>query len=93
MNRDESFGIYLIIDGKPDNIIYHSRISGISELILRNTPKERRDDHLYRMLLIGWGGILVIVILLICTFVQSKRMNKKFEKMLQAIREEESSGE
>ena len=93
LNTDESFGIYLIIDGKPDNIIYHSRISGISELILRNTPKERRDDHLHRMLLIGCVGILVIVILLICTFVQSKRMSKKFEKMLQAIREEESSGE
>ncbi len=43
LNREESFGIYLIIDGRPDTISYHSRISGISELTLRNTPKEKKQ--------------------------------------------------
>jgi len=46
LNTDESFEIYLIVDGKPDTISYHSRISGISRLTLRNAPKERHDNQL-----------------------------------------------
>lgn len=44
LNTNESFEIYLIVDGKPSTINYHSRISGVSELMLRSTPKERHDD-------------------------------------------------
>lgn len=93
LNTDESFGIYLIVDGKPDNIIYHSRISGISKLILRNTPKEKRDDYLHRMVLFACGGILVIAMFSVYTYVQGKKTEKKYAKMLQAMQEDESGEE
>lgn len=89
LNTDESFGVYLIVDGKPDTISYHSRISGISELILRNAPKEKRDDYLHRMILFAFAGILVIAMFSVYTYIQSKKTEKKYAKMLQDALEEE----
>lgn len=91
LNTDESFEIYLIVDGKPDTISYHSRISGISELILRNTPKEKRDDYLNRMMLFACVGILVIAIFSVYTYIQGKKLEKKYAKIFYNMPEEESS--
>lgn len=89
LNSDESFEIYLIVDGKPDTINYHSRISGISQLILRNAPKERRDNYLHRMMLLVCVGILAIAIFSVCTYIQSKKLEKKYAKMLYDMQKED----
>lgn len=85
LNADESFGIYLIVDGKPDTINPHSRISGISKLTLRNTPKENRDKNLHRMVLFAGAAILVPAILIICMYIQHKVEKKKHAEMLQEL--------
>lgn len=95
LNTDESFGVYLIVDGKPDTISYHSRISGISKLTLRNTPKERQDN--FRRIGI-WGIYAVITFLLASTFgsiIMSrkwKKQQKEFaEKFMRNFMEGESN--
>ncbi len=92
LNTDESFGIYLIADGKPDVINYHSRISGINGLILRNAPKEKRDGYLHRMVMVACAGFMVIAIFSVYTYIQGKKIEKKYAKMFQDMLEEESSG-
>ncbi len=92
LNTDESFGIYLIADGKPDVINYHSRISGISGLILRNAPKEKRDGYLHRMVMVACAGFIVIAIFLVYTYIWTKKTEKKYAKMFLDMQEEKSSG-
>ena len=93
LNTDESFEIYLIVDGKPDTITYHSRISGISELILRNEPKEKRDIYLHRMMLFVCAGILVIAIFSVYTYIQGKKLEKKYAQIFYDMSEEDSMEE
>lgn len=95
LNTDESFGVYLIVDGKPDTISYHSRISGISRLTLRNTPKERQDN--FRRIGI-WGIYAVITFLLASTFgliIMSRKWKKQqkdfVEKYMRNFMEGESN--
>ena len=90
LNTDESFEIYLIVDGKPDTINYHTRISGISELILRNAPKEKRDIYLHRMMLFVCVVLLVLAVFSIYTYVQGKKLEKKYTKMFYNMPEKES---
>lgn len=89
LNIGESFEIYLIVDGKPDVINYHSRISDISTLTLRNTPKENRDKNLQFMLLLAGIGILVPTIVSVCLYIHCKKEEKKYAKMLHTMWEEE----
>lgn len=97
LNTDESFGVYLIVDGKPDTISYHSRISGISRLTLRNTPKEKQDS--FRKIGV-WGICAVVVFLLAFTFwmiimtMKWKKQQKEFaEKFMHKFMESESNEE
>ncbi len=90
LNTDESFEIYLIVDGKPDTISYHSRISGISELMLRDAPKEKRDIYLHRMMLFVCIGIIALAVFSVYTYIQGKKLEKKYAKMFYDMLEEDS---
>lgn len=80
LNRDESFGIYLIVDGKPDTISYHSRISDISELTLRNTPKERISS----IALIGFLAIAIVIAgFIVCSIILSIKWKKREQEFMQ----------
>lgn len=77
LNTDESFEIYLIVDGKPDTISYHSRISGISKLLLRNAPKEQHDDRIKTGIILFSIPILFTAGTLIWTSVSLRKWKKK----------------
>lgn len=83
LNTDESFGIYLIVDGKPDTISYHSRISDISRLTLRNTPKERHDNQLNIVITLSLIPILFSVGTIIWTSVSWRKWRKKERDFIQ----------
>lgn len=83
LNTEESFEIYLIVDGRPDSITYHSRISGISKLTLRNTPKEKRDTSLHYMILIASIGILIVITCATYVFWQNKKIMQEYAKLSQ----------
>lgn len=93
LNTDESFGVYLIADGRPDNIIYHSRISGISRLILRNTPKEKHDNHTK----IGILGLVIVAIVfavfIVCEIIWSRKWKKREQELIQKYMEEQQKNE
>lgn len=91
LNTDEFFEIYLIVDGKPDNISYYSRISGISELILKNAPKENRDTYLHHMMLCVCACFFIVAIFSAYTYIQSKKLEKKYAKMFYDMQAEEPS--
>lgn len=91
LNTDEFFEIYLIVDGKPDNINYYSRISGISELILKNAPKEKRDNYLRHIILFVCACCFVLAIFSVYTYIQSKKLEKKYAKMFYNMPEEDLS--
>ncbi|MCI9540965.1 MAG: hypothetical protein HFG39_07870 [Lachnospiraceae bacterium] len=86
LNTGESFGIYLIVDGKPNVISYHSRISGISELTLRNTPKEKRDTFVHHINLFAIVFILILIIFLIWIRWKAVKFDEKYEKLLQEMK-------
>lgn len=93
LNTDESFGVYLIADGRPDNIIYHSRISGISRLILRNTPKEKHDNHTK----IGILGLVIVAIVfavfIVWEIIRSRKWKKREQELIQKYIEEQQKNE
>lgn len=92
LNTDESFGVYLIADGKPDNIIYHSRISGISRLTLRNTPKENHDNHVKIGIILLAIVAIVFVIFLVWEIIWSRKWKKREQELIQGyIRERQNN--
>lgn len=81
LNPNETFSINAITDKAPDAVIYHSRISGVSELTIRNTPKEK---HKYAL----WSDIAVIVAISILFFVlliTERRERKKYQRKIDFI--------
>ena len=92
LNTDESFGVYLIADGKPDNIIYHSRISGISRLTLRNTPKENHDNHVKIGIILLAIVAIVFVIFIVWEIIWSRKWKKREQELIQGyIRERQNN--
>ena len=93
LNKEESFEIYLIVDGKPDTINYYSRISGISELTLRNTPKEKHNDRVK----IGILALVIVVvffaIVIVYMIVWSIRWKKREKEFLQKYIETQQDNE
>lgn len=93
LNMDESFGIYLIVDSKPDTVMYHSRISGISRLTLRNTPKEKHDNHTK----IGILGIAIVsvifVVFIVWEIVWSRKWRKREREFIQKYMEGQQKDE
>ena len=85
LNIGESFTIYVITDGKPDTIHYSSRISGISELVYRNTQKEKHDNTLYLMSSILCIIILVSIVFMVYMFWQNRKLNQKYSQILRMI--------
>lgn len=93
LNTNESFGVYLIVDGKPDAVTYHSRISGISELTLRNTPKEKHDNRIKTGLFLLSIPILFTVGTIIWIYVSDRKWRKKEQEFIQKYLEEKQKGE
>ena len=85
LNIGESFTIYVITDGKPDTIHYSSRISGISELVYRNTQKEKHDNTLYLMSSILCIIILVSIVFMVYMFWQNRKLNQKYSQILRMM--------
>src|SRR5699024_10682526 len=85
LNIGESFTIYVITDGKPDTIHYSSRISGISELVYRNTQKEKHDNSLYLTMSIMCITILVSIVFLVYLFWQNRKLNQKYSQILRMM--------
>ena len=83
LNTDESFGVYLIADGKPDTISYHSRISGISRLTLRNSPKEKHDDQIKTAIFLSLIPILFAVGSIIWASVSWQKWRRKEQEFIQ----------
>ena len=81
LNPNETFSINIITDKAPERVIYHSRISGISELTLRNTPKEK---HLLT-LWIGFSVIAMAFVSLIVLFIIERRSRKKYQYYFDAL--------
>ncbi len=80
LNVNESFTVYIISDGKPDTIVYSARIADVSEVILKNTPKENRDTKLQNMLYIVAIGVGFSIMTIISMIILDKRAKKKFEE-------------
>ena len=93
LNTDESFEIYLIVDGKPDTISYHSRISGISKLLLRNAPKEQHDDRIKTGIILFSIPILFTAGTLIWTSVSLRKWKKKERELIQKYIGEQQNDE
>ena len=83
LNTDESFGVYLIADGKPDTISYHSRILGISRLTLRNSPKEKHDDQIKTAIFLSLIPILFAVGSIIWASVSWQKWRRKEQEFIQ----------
>lgn len=93
LNTNESFGIYLIADSKPDTISYHSRISDISRLTLRNTPKEHFDDQIKTVIFLSLIPILFAVGTIIWTSISWRKWRKKEQEFIQKYLEEQQKDE
>lgn len=93
LNTDESFGVYLIADGRPDNIIYHSRISGISRLTLRNTPKEKHDNHTKTGILGLVIVAIVFAVFIVWEIIWSRKWKKREQELIQKYIEEQQKNE
>lgn len=85
LNTGEFFTIYVITDGKPDSIDYHSRISGISELIYKNTPKETKDNYLHIMSFVIGISSIISIVLLVWLYRQSQKSKRQYEQFLQIV--------
>ena len=80
LNTGESFTIHIVSDGKPDDIIYHARISDISTLTLRNTPKEKRDARLRVMAYFVISFVCVISVVIVTLIILERRTIRKMEE-------------
>ena len=77
LNPDESFSISVITDKASSGITYDARISDISSLTLRNSPRETRDS--VRNVMIAAPIILVVAlgIFAIVEYLSYKRFKKR----------------
>lgn len=83
LNPGESFTISVITDRKAEGINYKSRISGISKLTLRNTPKEKRGYFSSVMMFIFAIVIIVVILLIILSIRERKKWREESNKFLQ----------
>jgi len=93
LNREESFEIYLIVDGRPDTISYHSRISDISELTLRNTPKEKISDQVKIGIFALTITAVFFVIFVVCVIIWSIKWKKREKEFMQKYIEPQQDNE
>ena len=91
LNTGESFTIHIIVDGKPERISFNARISGISNLTIRNTPKENRDVRLRNITYVAFVGVGFIAGIIVWMIIESKRTNKKIETFRAMYEKEYSS--
>lgn len=88
LNVGESFTVHIISDGKPDDIVYSSRISDISTLTLRNTPKENRDAKIRGFLYYVVGIMTFTIVIVIVIIVYNRKTTKKLEEYQKRLEEE-----
>lgn len=88
LNTGEYFTVYIISEGVADTIIYNSRISDLSSLTLRNTPKETRDKKLRPFILLFAAAIIANLVFIIFTINSSKKATKRMETYRIKIEEE-----
>ena len=93
LNTDESFEIYLIVDGKPSTINYHSRISGVSELMLRSTPMERHDDAIKTGIFLFSIAILFSAGATIWASISVRKLRKQEREFIQKYIDEQQEDE
>lgn len=80
LNPGETFSLSIITDGKPINVLYNYRLEGISELTLRNTPKEKAEKNESIRNQFTIFGIIMMILLIVSLsifFVYMKRFEKK----------------
>ncbi len=80
INPGESFTISVITNKAPSGINYNARISDISSLVLRNTPREKRESLHNTMI-----TFLIIVIVAFAAFAVVETISyKRFKKRLES---------
>ena len=79
LNPNESFSVSVITNKAPSDIKYDARISDVSSLILRNTPKEKRDS--FRRVMITF--IIIVVAAFVAFSVIEYLSYKRFKKRLE----------
>lgn len=93
LNPQESFSVTIITDHRADGITYHSRIAGISDLTLKNTPKENHDRIIKGMGLFVAISIVAVVALIATAYIDDKRIKKKIQEEIKRYQKEDSSKE
>lgn len=78
LNPGEYFSVSVITNNTPSKISYNARISDISALTLRNTPKEKKDS------LNTWTMVLLMFLLVafIALIVSAYISNKRFKELM-----------
>ena len=72
LNPGEEFSIIVITDQNCELINYHSRISGISNISLRNTPREKHN----LVVRVGFIFLSIVLLAVIVMFISEVRFNK-----------------
>lgn len=85
LNPGESFSISIITNQKPSKISYHSRISGISELTLKNAKEERKSTFSWIVWIVSIL-VCITVIAVVIMLVVERRRTKQMDKMIATLR-------
>lgn len=80
INPGEEFSIAVITENKSESVLYQYRISGISELSIRNTPKEKHNRVLWIMGSLMVAAVLVATIVAISLFKSMKRIREEIQE-------------
>lgn len=94
LNPGEQFSVNIITDNKPETIKYNARISDISNLTLRNTPKEKKIERISIILGIACLVVVFLTVFFVWTRVQDKKMKKQMEQLhTQYVQNKENDNE
>lgn len=90
LNPDESFSVIVITDKRAEKVTYGSRISGVSNLTLRNAPKERLNTlNTYKLIITLVVGICLIYVAIMVIWIRrsEKKSQRELEKYMRSILE------
>lgn len=81
LNPGEQFTVNIITDNKPETIRYNARISDISNLTLRNTPKEKIIERRSVVLGIACLIFFILAVFFVWTRIYDKKINKQMKQL------------
>lgn len=81
LNPGEQFTVNIITDNKPETIRYNARISDISNLTLRNTPKEKIIERRSVVLGIACSIIVLLAVFFVWTRIHERKTKKQMEQL------------